>query len=104
MKIIDVRWFCGQSNVGIVKMKDEYDTIFKYYIGSPPGLEWGLNEEEDKQWLADWGSYFPTEVGDVLFGDDELRNGNAVQIPQNKEQAILMYQIAKNYLGLGDVV
>lgn len=96
MKILDVKWFCGSSNVGIVKVFDDYDGI-KYYIGSPPMI---VSEEVDSQWIADWGSTFPYEAGNVLFGVDDLRNGNAVPIPQNKEQAILMYQMGRNYLGI----
>lgn len=64
MKILGVMWFCGRSNVGIVKVFDDYDGM-KFYIGSPP---FG-SEEEDKQWIADWGSTFPLEVGMKLFGD-----------------------------------
>lgn len=97
--INDVRWFCGRSNIGIVQIFDLHDGV-KYYIG----LCTGNSEEDDKQMIAEWGSHFPKEAGDVLFGVDELRNGNAVAVPQTKEQAILMYQMAKNYLGLGDVV
>lgn len=64
MKILDVRWFCGRTNVGIVRVEDEYDGI-KYYIG---GGFAGYNEEADKQFIADYGSTFPQNVGDVLFG------------------------------------
>lgn len=64
--IQDVLWFCGSSNVGIVRVNDQYEGI-KYYIGSPPGAEWGNDEEADKQWIADWGSTFPLAVGDQLF-------------------------------------
>ena len=96
MKILDVMWFSGRSHLGIVKVFDDYDGI-KYYIGSPSAV---VSEEVDKQWIADWGSTFPYEAGNVLFGDDELRNGNAVPVPKNKEQAILMYQLGKNYLGI----
>lgn len=68
MKILDVLWFCGSSNVGIVRVEDEYDGI-KYYIGSPPFSECSPNsEEDDSNWIADWGSSFPKHAGDVLFG------------------------------------
>lgn len=66
-KIIDVKWFCGRTMVGIVKVEDEYDGI-KYYIASPPGEAKGNNEQEDIQFIADWGSTFPKDVGDLLFG------------------------------------
>ena len=66
--IKDVLWFCGRSNVGIVQVEDEWDGI-KYYIGSPPMSEYSpWSEEQDKGWIADWGSTFPKSVGDVLFG------------------------------------
>jgi hypothetical protein len=63
VKILDVRWFCGRTNVGIVRVEDEYDGI-KYYIAS---IE-GSIPESDKQFIADWGSTFPTDAGDILFG------------------------------------
>ena len=68
MKILDVMWFSGRSTVGIVRIEDEWDGI-KYYIGSPPFSEYSPNsEEEDMNWIAAWGSRFPKEVGDRLFG------------------------------------
>jgi hypothetical protein len=61
----DVMWYCaGHGNVGIVKVEDPYDGV-KYYIGSFQGH----NEEEDIQWIMDWGSTFPKSAGAVLFGD-----------------------------------
>ena len=69
--MIEVLWFCGRSNVGIVKVIDEWDGV-KYYIGSPPFMEYAPhNEDADKQWIADWGSTFPKNVGDILFGVSE---------------------------------
>lgn len=68
--IIDVMWYCGRSNVGIVQVKDEWEGI-KYYIGSPPGMEWGNSEDQDKMWIASWGSTFPKDAGDKLFGVQE---------------------------------
>ena len=63
MEILDVKWYCaGHGNCGIVKVNDPYDGI-KYYIGAFRGD----NEEEDKQWIASWGSSFPKEAGDILF-------------------------------------
>ena len=64
MKILDVRWFCaGHGNVGIVRVETQYEGI-KYYIGQCVGL----NEETDKNNIADWGSTFPSDAGDILFG------------------------------------
>ena len=62
--IMDVLWFCGRSNVGIVKVKDPYEGI-KYYIGSPPTMS---DENTDSLWIASWGSTFPKDAGDSLFG------------------------------------
>jgi hypothetical protein len=47
----------------VVRVDDPHDGI-KYYIGVAPGLD----EQDDIQWIADWGSSFPTDAGDVLFG------------------------------------
>ena len=63
MKILDVKWFCGRSTVGVVRVQDEYDGI-KYYIGTGEGHV----EEADMQYIADWGSTFPPIAGDILFG------------------------------------
>ena len=64
MKILDVRWFCGRSNVGIVRVEDPYDGI-KYYISSVTIPD---TEESDSQFIADWGMTFPTDAGNKLFG------------------------------------
>ena len=94
MDILGVRWFCaGHGNVGIVRVMTEYEGI-RYYIGSCDGAD----EEVDSQYIADWGSRFPIEAGDVLFGFDEVKNGNAVQFPTNKEQAQLMVALGMQFL------
>lgn len=64
MKVLDVRWFHG---CGIVRVIDEYEGV-KYFIKSirPIGCE---TEQEDMQDIADWGSTFPNDAGDVLFGE-----------------------------------
>ena len=60
MKFLDVRWF---NDIGIVQVEDEYEGI-KYFI------KYGLGEDEktDIQHIMDWGSRFPNDAGDVLFG------------------------------------
>ena len=63
MKILDTKWFCGRTNVGIVRVEDEYDGI-KYYIASVEGFD----ETVDAEFIADWGSTFPKDAGDRLFG------------------------------------
>lgn len=60
MKILGVRWF---NDIGIVRVDTALDGIV-YFIGYAKGND----EEEDKQFIADWGSRFPEQVGDVLFG------------------------------------
>ena len=98
MKILDVLWFSGRSTVGIVRVEDEWDGI-KYYIGSPPFSEYSPNSEDtDREWIADWGSSFPREVGDILFGVDPLRDGSSVQIPVSVEQAKTMVAVGMSYL------
>lgn len=63
MKILDVKWFCGRTNVGIARVEDEYDGI-NYYIASVVGFD----ENDDAHFIADYGSTFPKEAGDKLFG------------------------------------
>ena len=95
MKILGTRWFCGRTNVGIVRVLHEYDGI-RYYIAS---IE-GFSKAEDAEFIASWGSYFPNEAGDILFGVDPVKNGDAVPVPQNKEQAECMVKIGMHYLGI----
>ena len=72
MKILDVKWYCaGHGNAGIVRVEDDFEGI-KYYIGAFPGEEGNHNEQEDIQWIAEWGSSFPKAAGDMLFGTTEM--------------------------------
>jgi hypothetical protein len=64
MKILGVHWFSNRSLVGIVRTEDEWDGI-KYYITAVSNPS---TEDVDAQFVADWGSTFPKEAGDVLFG------------------------------------
>ena len=66
MKLLDIRWFNGRIMTGIARTEDEYEGI-KYYIA---GIEHSSTSEADAQFVADWGSTFPKEAGDVLFGVD----------------------------------
>jgi hypothetical protein len=63
MKLLNVMWFCGRTSVGIVCVMDEYEGI-KYYIAAVGGLD----EQADTQFIMDWGSTFPKDAGDKLFG------------------------------------
>ena len=63
-----VLWFSGRSTVGIVQVNDKWDGTI-YFIGSPPFSEYSPNREDDDiQWIADWGARFPKTIGDQLFG------------------------------------
>jgi len=63
MKVLDVRWFCGTTNVGIVRVQTEYDGV-KYYVSAfEPSTE-----KNDAEFIAAWGASFPKDAGDVLFG------------------------------------
>lgn len=64
MKLLDILWFTNRFGcVGIAKVEDEYDGI-KYYISHVGGY----NEPEDTKRVMEWGSTFPKEAGDALFG------------------------------------
>ena len=62
MKILDVLWF---NLCGIVRVEDEYDGI-KYYIRPIRGVQ---TEEQDMEDIAAYGTTFPKDAGDVLFGE-----------------------------------
>lgn len=59
---VDVRWFSGRDCIGVVRLNTGHE--IKYYIG----VAAGDSAEEDMQLIVDWGTSFPTSVGDVLFG------------------------------------
>ena len=71
MKILDSIWFI---NCGIVRVEDEFDGI-KYYIRGLQAGEWST-PEKDANYIADWGSTFPKDAGDVLFGIAQWRSGH----------------------------
>jgi hypothetical protein len=71
--ITGVRWFTSRSCVGIAQVVQDHETEryqrtgqadFKYYITAVPGED----EETDKLFVAAFGSPFPTDAGDTLFG------------------------------------
>lgn len=64
MKTLDVRWFCGRTNVGIVRVHFEATDEIRYYIKAVSGYD----EEVDTIDIAQWGTTFPSDAGDVLFG------------------------------------
>jgi hypothetical protein len=59
-------WFCGRTNVGIVQVPPLVtgDEV-KYYIAAVAGH----SESADIEFIADYGSLFPKEAGDILFAD-----------------------------------
>ena len=64
MKILNVRWFSNrEGTTGIARVETDYDGI-KYFISHVDGFD----ECIDSRYVADWGSTFPTDAGDVLFG------------------------------------
>jgi hypothetical protein len=62
MKILDVRWFTGRDTVGVVKVESDFNGIL-YYIGTGKGLD----EQDDAQYISDWGATFPKAIGDLMF-------------------------------------
>jgi hypothetical protein len=56
----NVRWF---NNVGIARRYDEQTKVWFYFIKNIDGFD----EETDYLNIMDWGSHFPTEVGNLLF-------------------------------------
>jgi hypothetical protein len=65
MKILDSIWFTNGTGVaGIVRVEVPHDGI-KYYIGCIDNV---MSEPDDAKRIADWGSTFPSDAGDMLFG------------------------------------
>lgn len=61
--IINTMWFTNaHGTVGIARVQTQEG--IRYYISTVPGFD----EQHDAQRIADWGSSFPTEAGDALFG------------------------------------
>ena len=64
MKFLNVYWFTSiTASVGIVRAECEYDGIL-YFIKSVEGLD----ENADINSIMNWGSRFPKDAGDCLFG------------------------------------
>lgn len=64
MKILRAHWFStAGGTIGIVHVKNDFNEL-GYYISAVAGKD----EKADMQYIADWGSPFPTDAGDVLFG------------------------------------
>lgn len=52
MKVLEVQWFSGSVNIGIVKAEDEDTGEVYFYISKVDGF----NEASDIQHIVDWGS------------------------------------------------
>lgn len=62
-KIVGVSWFTStKGTVGVAKVIDPLEGIC-YFISAVDGF----NEEDDKEFIADWGARFPNDAGDKLF-------------------------------------
>jgi len=62
VKVVGVQWF---NTCGIVRVEDDITGLFHYYIRAC--IE-GNSEAADIDLIASWGSKFPNDAGDVLFG------------------------------------
>lgn len=64
MKIINAIWFSALDGkcIGIVYGKDEITGEEKSYIG----IGFGVDEEEDKKYIAENGAKFPIEAAKKL--------------------------------------
>lgn len=58
-----VRWFNGRQCIGVVRVIDPYDGV-KYYVGVGSGYD----EQDDIEQIKSWGTRFPNDAGDVMFG------------------------------------
>lgn len=63
MRVLDVRWLTGRSCIGVARVETDYDGI-EYRIAACQGFD----EPTDIKFIADWGTLFPQDAGDVLFG------------------------------------
>ena len=71
--ITGVRWYTSNVTIGIVQVVQDHQkefyrqtgkADFKYYIG----LGGGRDEKTDMETIADWGTPFDFQAGQVLFG------------------------------------
>jgi hypothetical protein len=67
MTLLDIRWFTNRGLIGIARTDDNWEGI-RYYIAV---VQNPSTPEADAQFVADWGSTFPKDAGDVLFGVKE---------------------------------
>lgn len=63
MKLLDVRWFVGMTNVVIVRTECKFEGI-QYFISAVAGE----TPKDDSDFAMAWGTRFPKDAGDVLFG------------------------------------
>ena len=66
-KIIESLWYhCGTDGIGIVKTLNDQGEL-QYYIGTG----YGANMKEDEQRIANWGTRFSLEAGNILMPGHE---------------------------------
>jgi hypothetical protein len=64
MVILNSIWFTNHCGcIGIVRVRTEYDGV-KYFISSVCGID----QKSDEKYVAEWGSTFPQDAGNLLFG------------------------------------
>lgn len=61
MTLLGIEWF---NNVGIARVEGEMPGDIRYYIKSVEGF----SEEDDTMNVVAWGTKFPKDAGDKLFG------------------------------------
>lgn len=76
-KIVKYEWRSGRDTVGIVLVQKD-DGRYIAYIGIVDKMTGGFNEEQDAQYIADWGAklslaealaFFPNDINPDLYGD-----------------------------------
>lgn len=89
MRISKVQWFGQYPAVGIAQVKEGNNA--NYYIGS---VHTAIPNDNDIQYITEFGTPFPKEAGDALFGTKR----DNVLVPTSKEQAELMVRLGSFYL------
>lgn len=93
MKILGVQWFAGRTCTGIVRVELDGNGV-KYFIG----VGQGHNEVDDTNYIAEWGTSFPADAGDVLFGLASTTPTKQVQLPMDRRDADALVRIGMFYL------
>lgn len=83
-QILSVEWYNGGAGcIGIVTVRNSKG--IRSYIGCAKGLEYGYSEQEDIDYILDWGAFVPTHHINRLA---QLHGDNSQQLAQiNKNDA-----------------